>query len=189
MRTTRPEVLRPRTFAPVQTQSWTPLKLVHGPQAGYRFRTGLTAGSSLCHGVFGGWNVELRHLSITPRVAYCRASLDNATLHADSDAFDVELALAHAFDIPYVTIEFGVAVGGALVYQSFVTAGSAPPRTTGALQVSATAALSTDLPRGFYLFGLVAAETYFLNQTARDGSSRFGPMFTVASSFGVGRRW
>ena len=82
-----------------------------------------------------------------------------------------------------------VATCAALLYQSFVTAGSSPARTTGAFQVSATAALSTDLPRGFYLLALVAGETYFLNQATRNGTSSFGPSFTVSSSFGLGRRW
>jgi hypothetical protein len=70
-----------------------------------------------------------------------------------------------------------------------LTAGSSPPRTSGAFQVSATGGLGTDLPRGFYLFGLVAAQTYFLNQAGRNGGSSFGPAFCVSSSFGVGRRW
>lgn len=181
--------LRRLEYARLVRKGGTPLRLVHGPQAGYRLRTGITAGSSLCQGFFAGWNLELKHISIAPRVAYCRSSLDNATLHADSDAFDVELALAHAFDLPYLTIEFGVATGAALLHQSFVTAGSSPPRTSGAFQVSATAALSTDLPRGFYLFGLVAAETYFLNSTTRNGATTFGPAFCVSSNIGVGRRW
>jgi hypothetical protein len=99
------------------------------------------------------------------------------------------VAVAHAFDLPYVTIELGVVVGGALLHQRFVTAGVAPPRTSGAFAVGATGALSFDLPRGFYLFGLAAAETYFLNRVARDGSTTFGPAFTIASSFGLGRRF
>lgn len=176
-------------YARLVRKGGTPLRLVHGPQADYRLRTGITSGSSLCQGFFAGWNVELGHLSIAPRVAYCRSSLENTTLRADSNAIDVELALAHAFDIPYFTLEFGVAVGAALLYQTFVTAGSSPPRTTSAFQVSATAALSTDLPRGFYLFGVVAGETYFLNQVARSGASGFGPAFTVSSNLGFGRRW
>jgi len=181
--------LRRLEYARLVRKGGTPLTLVHGPEVGYRLRTGVTSGSSLCQGFFAGWSVALKHLSITPRLAYCRSSLENTTLRADSDAFDVELGLAHAFDIPYVTFEFGVVVGGALLHQAFVTAGSAPPRTSGAFQLGATAALSTDLPRGFYLFGLVAGETYFLNQVARDGSSTFGPSFTVSSSLGLGRRF
>jgi Caspase domain len=181
--------LRRLEYARLVRKGGTPLRLVHGPQAGYRVRTGLTSGSSLCHGFFAGWNVELKHLSIAPRVAYCRSSLDNATLRADSDAFDLELALAHAFDIPYMTFEFGVAVGAALISQQFTTAGIAPPRTAGAFQLSATAALSTDLPHGLYVFCLVAGETYFFDQVARDGTTHFGPAFTVATSLGLGRRW
>jgi hypothetical protein len=175
-------------YARLVRKGGTPLRLVQGPQVGYRLRTGIASGSSLCQGFFTGWNLELKHLSIAPRVAYCRSSLDNATLHADTDAFDAELGLAHAFDLPYFTLEFGVAAGAALLHQSFITLGTSPARTTGAFQVSATAALSTDLPRGFYLLGTIAAETYFLNQVTRTGSS-FGPAFTVASSFGCGRRW
>jgi hypothetical protein len=180
--------LRRLEYARLVRKGGTQLRLVHGPQIGYRLRTGI-GGSSLCQGFFAGWNLELRHLSIAPRVAYCRSSLDNTTLHADGDTFDAELALAHAFDLPYFTLEFGVATGAALLHQSFVTTGSSPARTSGAFQVSATAALSTDLPRGFYVFGLVAGETYFLNQVARSGSSSFGPAFCVSSSFGIGRRW
>jgi hypothetical protein len=153
------------------------------------FRTGLTRGSSLCHGLFAGYAVETRHLSITPRVGYCRSGLQNDTLRADTDAFDAELALAHAFDLRGVSFEFGVAVGGALFHQVFATAGSSPPRTSGALQISATAALVVDLPRGLYVFGRVAAQTYFLDQLARDGTSTFGPAFVLATSVGVGRRW
>jgi hypothetical protein len=187
--TVRDGELRRLEYARLVRKGGTPLRLVHGPQLGYRLRTGITAGSSLCQGFFAGYAVELRHLSITPRVAYCRSSLQNDTLRADSDAYEVELALAHAFDIPYVSIEFGVAVGAALLHQSFVTAGSAPPRISGALQIGATGALTTDLPRGLYLFGLVAAETYFFRQATRAGTSTFGPSFAVATSFGLGRRW
>jgi len=88
-----------------------------------------------------------------------------------------------------VSFEFGVAVGGALLHQTFVSAGAAPPRTTGAFQISATAAVTMDLPRGFYLFDLVAAETYFLSQLQRNGTTSFGPAFTVANSVGIGRRF
>ena len=180
--------LRRLEYARLVRKGGTRLRLVQGPQAGYRLRTGITSGSSLCQGFFAGWNLELKHLSVAPRVAYCRSSLENATLRSDVDAFDAELGLAHAIDLPYVTLEFGVAAGAALLHQSFVTQGSSPARTSGAFQVSATAALSFDLPRGLYLFGIVAGETYFLNQVTRTGTS-FGPAFAVASSLGLGRRW
>jgi len=181
--------LRRLEYARLVRKGGSALRRVHGPQAGYRLRTGVTSGSSLCQGVFAGYAVEMRHLSVTPRLAWCRSSLQNDTLSASVDAFDAELALAHAFDLPWVSFEFGVAVGAALFYQTFLTQGVSPPRTTGAFQISATFALTTDLPRGFYLFGLVAGETYFLNQVARNGTTSFAPSFTVAASFGLGRRF
>jgi hypothetical protein len=180
--------LRRLEYARLVRKGGTALRLVHGPQAGYRFRTGITTGSSLCQGFVAGWNVELKHLSLAPRAAYCRSSLENATLRASSDEVEAELGLAHAFDVPYVTFEFGVAVGAALLYQSFVTAGSSPARTSGAFQVSATFALSVDLARGVYAYGLVAGETYFLNRLAANGTSSFGPAFAVTSTFGLGWR-
>ena len=185
----RDDELQRIEYARLVRKGGTPLTLVHGPEAGYRLRTGVTSGSSLCQGLFAGWNVTLKHLSITPRVAYCGSSLTNAMLTAATDAFEVELALAHAFDFPYVTFELGLLVGGALLHQTFVTAGSAPPRTSGAFALGPTGAVSVDLPRGFYAFGLVAGETYFLNRVARDETSTFGPAFTVSSSLGVGRRF
>jgi hypothetical protein len=181
--------LRRLEYARLVRKGGTALRLVHGPQAGYRLRSGLTAGASPCQGVFAGWAVELRHVSVTPRLAYCRSSLENATLRADENAFDAELAVAHAFDLPYLTFELGVAVGVALLYETFVTLGNAPARTTGAFQVAATGAVSTDLPRGFYVFGAVAAQTYFVSQLGRNGVGSFGPAFVAAGSFGMGRRW
>jgi hypothetical protein len=181
--------LRRFEYARLVRKGGTQLRMVQGPQAGYRLRSGLNQFSSLCHGFFAGYSWELKHLSITPRVAYCRSSLQNDTLRTDTDAFDVELALAHAFDVRYVSFEFGVVLGGAMLHQSFVTPGDAPPRTTGALQIAATAAIAVDLPRGFYLFGQVAAQTYFFNQLARNGITTFEPTFAIASSFGVGRRF
>jgi len=181
--------LRRLEYARLVRKGGTPLRRVHGPQAGYRLRSGVTSGSSVCQGAFAGYAVEMRHLSVTPRVAYCRSSLQNDTLSATIDAFDVELGLAHAFDLPGVSFEFGVAAGAALFQQTFLTQGTSPPRTSGAFQISATVAITTDLPRGLYLFGLVAGETYFLNQVARNGTSTFGPAFTVAGSLGLGRRF
>jgi hypothetical protein len=181
--------LRRFEYARLVRKGGTALKLVHGPRVGYLLRSGVASASSLCHGFFAGWALELRHLSITPRAAYCRSSQANDTLTANTDVFDAEVQLAHAFDVRYFSFEFGVAVGGALFHEGFVTAGAAPPRTTGALQISATAAVIGDLPRGFYLFGQIAAQTYFLDQITRDGQKSFGPAFALATSLGAGHRW
>jgi hypothetical protein len=185
----RDEQLRRLDYARLVRKGTGALRLVHGPQVGYRLRTGITKGSSPCQGAFAGYSFEMRHLSVTPRASYCRSSLQNDTLRSDGDTFDVELALAHAFDLPYVSFEFGVSLGAALLHQAFVTAGSAPERWSGALQVGASVATIVDLPRGFYLFGLVAPQTYFFNQLSAQGASSFAPAFALATSIGTGRRW
>lgn len=85
----------------------------------------------------------------------------------------------------------GVAAGGAMIRQSFTTAGRAPERRAGAAHVAATLGMQRDLGRGFYVQGDVAAQTYFLRQQASTGdrkTSLISP-FALRGALAAGRRW
>jgi hypothetical protein len=160
----------------------------HGPQVGYRFRTGIVAGSSLCHGGYVAYPVELRQLTLSPRVGYCRAGFDNGVLSTVLESLDGELGLTHAFDVPLVTFELGIAVGGAWLHEAFTTAGRAPSRSSGGLTVAATVAMSAELGRGLYVVLEAAAQTYFFDQVTESGVS-FGPAFAFRGSIGLGEHF
>ena len=163
--------------------------LVHGLQAGYLLHTALSNSDSLCNGAFAGYQVELRHLSVTPQISYCRSGFDNATLHSGVDEFAVRVWLAHVWDLPVFSIEVGVSTGTALLRQTFETRGRAPDRLTGAWTLSVGLGLLRDLPKGFYLLARVEAETFFYEQLHDSGSSSFAPSVAARASFGFGKRW
>ncbi|APR78998.1 Serine/threonine protein kinase [Minicystis rosea] len=162
--------------------------LVHGPQAGYRMRMPLWKGASPCHGFFAGYAVETEHLSVSPRLGACRGGFSNAFLSASTDELDLSVRVAHAWDLPIVSLDLGVSAGAALLHESFTTRGLAPPRTSFAGHVGAGLGVSVDLPIGFYLLGEVAAETYFFRQQDSDtNTSAITTAFAVRPLGGWGR--
>lgn len=167
------------------------VRAAHGPQAGYRMRTALWKGASPCQGVFAGYAVEAEHLSVTPRLGVCRSTFTNASLSADADELDLSVRLAHAWDLPVVSIDLGVGAGAAVLRESFTTRGVAPDRISVAGHLGAGLGLTFDLPRGFYVLGEVAAETYFFRQRdpAPGASSSMAAAFTVRPLAGLGKRF
>jgi len=45
-----------------------------------------------------------------------------------ADELTLELRLAHAWDLPFVTLDLAAAAGGGVLHQTFVSSGVAPPR-------------------------------------------------------------
>jgi len=162
--------------------------LVQGPLAGYQVRSPL-GGASFCQGLFAGYAFELRYFSVLPRLAACHAAFQNQDLAASADEVGAHLTVAHAWDLPVVTIELGVAAGASLLRQTFTVAGGlAPDRNSLAGQVGASGAFVFDLPRGFYLRTDVAAESYIFRQQ-RDGTdSAVTSALVVRAGAGLGKR-
>jgi hypothetical protein len=163
----------------------------HGPQAGYRFRTGLAPGAALCHGFFAGWAVESEHLSFAPRIGACRATFTNDVLTTTQDQLDVELRLSHAWDLPRITLDLGAAVGVGVLHQSFTTRGIAPDRTSFLGELSVGLGVTLDLPAGLYALTEVAAQTYFFQEQEGQSATAtsLAAAFAVRPAFGVGKRF
>jgi len=162
--------------------------IAQGPQAGYQLRSPL-GGASFCQGLFAGYAVEARHLTVLPRIAACRSTFQNGDLSAAGDELGLHLTVAHAWDLPVITIELGVAAGVSLLHQTFaVEGGTAPDRRSLAGQVGAGLALVYDLPRGLYLRLDAAAESYVFRQQDAAGHTALTGVLAGRGGLGIGKR-
>lgn len=139
-------------------------KIAHGPVVGYQLRTPLWRDARLCHGARAGYAIEHRWLSVTPRLGFCRSGFSNDTLSATADELDLDVIVAHVFDVPIVSIGVGMGGGVSWLRQSFRTSGNAPPRNTIGGHVDIALGLSWDLPRGFYVETSIAGQVYLFAQ-------------------------
>jgi Caspase domain len=182
--------LRRIEYARLVRKGGGPVTRVQGVQAGYRLRTPLYDGGTPCHGFFAGYALELEELSWIARLGACRGSFDNETLSATTDEIDVEIELAHAWDLPVVTVDVGVAAGAALLRQAFDTRGQADDRTTGAGHFSAGLGLAAPLFAGLFATADAAGQTYLYRKAEEDGTgSAPGTSFALRVSLGLGAHW
>jgi hypothetical protein len=167
------------------------VRVVPGLQAGYRVRTPIADGGSVCQGPFLGYAIEMRQLNLIPRLGVCQGGFANADLDATNREIDGELRLARAWDMPRITVDVGASVGFALLRQTFSADVEAPARTTAAGELGVGVGALADLPRGFYATADVAGVTYFLRTAAAfpDHGTSFDAVFTVRASGAVGKRW
>jgi hypothetical protein len=167
-----------------------PVTRVQGPQAGYRFRTSLYDGGSPCHGLFAGYALVMEQLSLTARAGACRGSFTNPTLSAVTDEADLEVRLAHAWDLPIVSLDVGVAAGAALLSQRFDTRGEAADRTSAAGHFSAGLGATVALARGVYASADAAGQTYLHRKAERDGGEpSLGTSFALRLALALGAHW
>lgn len=162
----------------------------HGPQVAYQLRSPLWKESEWCHGLRVGYPVELRWLTVAPRVGFCRSRTDGHPITTTADELDVELQLSHVFDVPIVSFGLGVSGGMSWLRQSFTTTRLAPPRDTMGGHVDVFLDLWWDLPRGFYMLTEVAFSLYaFPQQLDREGTSIVRAVPTGRGVLGVGKRF
>jgi hypothetical protein len=155
-----------------------------------RVRTALVNDSGVCPGVGLGLAIALRSITLTPRVAWCQSGYASPGLQATTDEWDVELQGAYVWDLAPVSIEIGLIVGGSFFHQSFSTPGDAPPRNTGALQLTPLVSVSHDLGSRAYLYVSVAGATYlFSSRSTATDTTTFGPSFAVRVALGFGWRF
>src|SRR5262249_42034647 len=124
-------------------------RAAHGPLVGYHARSALDGATSLCQGVIAGYGVDLRRLSLGARIGVCRATHANEFLDEGLGELSGSLRLAHAWDLPIVTVEVAVLAGGGVLRQTFTTPGIAPERLSVTGIVGAGAGLARELPYGF----------------------------------------
>ncbi len=160
----------------------------HGPLIGYQFRTPLWQQSGLCHGARVGYPVDMRWVSISTSVGFCRAGFTADRLTVKADQYDIELVAAYVFDLPVVSVALGLGGGLSYLRQTFETQGIAPPRNTIGGYGEALLMLRVGLPRGFYFAASVAAQVQiFSQQLANQDSATTRAAFTARPVFGVGK--
>ncbi len=177
-------------YARLVRKGGSDVSIVHGPQVGYRVRTPLANAASLCHGVFFGYPIDFRALSLVPRAGVCRSTFDNATLGARSDEVELGLNVVRSWDTPFVTLDVGVGLAMATLHQSFTTRGVAPDRMSLAGEGSAGIGVTRDLVGGVYVFGEVEAQVYVFS-LSRTGGDRTEVVasFALRPGVGLGKRW
>jgi hypothetical protein len=154
-----------------------------------RARSALRGDAGLCPGVAVGLPLALRSATLTPRLGFCRTGSSGPGLDARVDQLDLELAAAHAWDLPGVTLELGLALGASVLRQTFRTAGAAPARTSAALLLAPFAAASFDLGRRSYVYGSLGAGTWLSRvQESTAQTVSVAPSFALRTALGAGLR-
>jgi hypothetical protein len=161
-----------------------------GPVAGYTMRTALENGAGLCNGAFAGYAFAFSRFTVTPRLDACFSHFENASLQANVNEYGADVRLAHAWDLPVLTVDMGFAVGASLLRQTFTTSGVAPPRDTLSPRSSVGLGLTADVTAGFYLFADAAAETYlFRVEDSATGAATLTPSLALRAHLGAGKQW
>ncbi|WP_437658471.1 caspase family protein [Sorangium sp. So ce1182] len=179
------ERLRRVMFARLVRKGGGVREVAHGPVAGYQMRTPLVQGSSLCHGGFIGYGVELQHVGLAARLSACHSAFQNEHLTASNDDLGLDVRMSRAWDLPVITVGVGVEVGLAVMRQRFETLGRAPDRHGLAGAFGAGAGVNVDLVKGVYLGVEGAAQTYVFKQQ-RVGSEEGEVAPSLAARLRVG---
>jgi hypothetical protein len=154
-----------------------------------RTRTALASEGWPCSGVAAGTAVALRPLTLQVRLGFCQSGSSSGGLKGTAEGWDLEVGATHVWDLPGVSLEVGLTLGGAVLHQRFRTAGVAPPRTTAALQLSPVATVSRDVGRRSYVFLSTAAATYlFRIEDSAERTTSFAPSFALRFAAGAGVR-
>lgn len=86
--------------------------MVHGPEVGAWVRTALPDLGGWCSGLTASWAFEFSAVSIAPLASACTDVSGGTTNETSFGA-----RVSRAFDLPVVTVEVGIAAGGALFDQ------------------------------------------------------------------------
>jgi len=158
-------------------------------QAGYAVRSSLWSGGGPCHGAFAGYAIELRLVTLAPRLGGCRGHFDNAYLRAIADELDLELRAAHAWDVGRVALSLGLAAGGSYLRQKFSSDGVAPDRDALAAHLGMLAGATVELVQGFYGGVELDAMTYFYNQQTMGMTQVSTPFALRFQVLLLGKHW
>ncbi|MGH7328982.1 MAG: hypothetical protein ACREJX_11595, partial [Polyangiaceae bacterium] len=99
-----------------------------------------------------------------------------------------EARVAHAWDLPFLTIDVGLGAGASLLAQTFTTAGVAPARDTPAGHFEISGRLTVPIAAGFSIYAESAAMTYVFAQD-QGGAETLGPWFSFRQIFAVSKEW
>ncbi|MCA1663681.1 MAG: hypothetical protein LC659_05340 [Myxococcales bacterium] len=109
-------------------------------------------------------------------------------MHADSDELGLEPAVAHAWDLSWITVGIALVGGVALLREGFapLQGGTAPARDSLAGQPGGELELTRDLGRGFFLFGSAGAAMYVFSTETTDFAHAVVTTVKPAGIFSIG---
>lgn len=155
-----------------------------------RLRSSLKDDAGACSGAAAGLAIALQQLTLTPRLGWCRSGFDNPGIRTTLDEYDLELSAMRVWDAGPVSLELGLTLGAALLVQNFRTAGTAPRRTTSALQLSPGVGVTRDLGQRAYAYLRGSASTYlFRTEDSQTQGSSLVPSLAVRVALGAGVRF
>jgi hypothetical protein len=103
---------------------------VLAPRLGAFGHTAWQAGGGVCNGAMTAVPMEFQYLSVAPRLSLCGAQWENPFLQATELETTLDVAMAHVFDLPVVSLSVGGFAGVTVMQQTFKTTGRAPSRTS-----------------------------------------------------------
>ncbi|HTU57394.1 MAG TPA: caspase family protein, partial [Polyangiales bacterium] len=185
------DALRRIEYARLVRKGRSDLKLAQAVEAGVSIRSVLPNAQSLCVGAFAGYAADFSDFSAHIRLSACRSTFDNQIVEGATNAYDLALRFAHAWDFSALALEVGLGGGLSLFTQAFETRGRAPGLHTLApfLALAASAVLDTGWS-GAYLRVDLAAETHFIY--LRDDAlhpASYGAYFALRPTLGIGKHF
>jgi len=165
------------------------LERVRGVQAGYQMRTGLWRGADPCLGFFAAYEVVRRGFSLLGRFAACRGGFQNATLTSTADDLNVQVEGAHVWDLQFVSVQVGVALGPSLLLERFDTTGNAPARAALAGTLAVTAGAEVPLRGRFALTVGAGANVHAFKQRDTTPADEWATPVTFMTRVGLAARW
>ena len=154
-------------------------------EAGLLVRTALVPGGDPCAGAIAGYAIDLGVVSVTPRISACREHARNAFVEAATDDVAVDARIAHGWTFGPLALAAQVEVGGAVLHQSFSTAGVAPARSSGAAYFGGGGSLALALGRGAAVSVGAEVDTFVLRRDAQM-SSRWEPTLGGSAMVALG---
>ena len=165
------------------------LERVHGAHAGYMLRTGLWRGADPCQGLFAGYELVTRGVSLLGRVSACRSGFSNETLTSTTDEVSFQIEGAHVWDLRAISVQVGLALGPSWLRQRFETRGVAPDRDALAGALTASAGIEVPIHGRFAATLAVAANVHLFKQTDVDQSAEWVTPVTLMTRLGLAARW
>lgn len=153
--------------------------------AGLFMRTALVDGGEPCAGVIAGVAMDLGWITVTPRVSACREHTSNEFVQAATDDVAGDAAVSHAWRFGSLAFTAQVEAGGALLHQTFTTAGIAPARLSAAVYFGGGGNVALALAHGVTASIGTELDTFVLRR-AEQMSSRWEPTLGLSAMVALG---
>ena len=174
------------TYARLVRKGLDPNERASAIEAGYTLRTSLGVSSGACQGAYASYTRAFPSFSVSAGALGCFGSLENDVVHARTRELGADVLLAHAWDLPVLTIVGGAGAGVSVLSQEFDDTGrETPDRHSIAPRIVVAAAVLRELG-AFHLALRLNGETHFFARSEAAGPSVGGATFGLRPMAGAG---